>query len=119
MNNQIKKLNLVFAISIAVIIGLIMVSISRNIPYGTGAMLTIGIIQITMLVLIIFAYFTKFKILAILSRVVVIGWTVFAFTSALSSTNEDAWIFASIYVIAEVIAIICGIIRRKLLSKDS
>ena len=119
MTKQVKKINIVFAISVIVIIGLIVVSIIRNIPYGTGAMLTIGIIQTTMLALIIFAYFTKFRILAILSRLVVIGWTVFAFTNALSSTNEDAWMFGSLYVIAEAMAIVCGILRRKVLNESS
>jgi len=118
MNKQIKKINIVFAVSVAVITGLIVLSIIRNIPYGTGAMLTIGIIQTTMLALIILAYLIKFRILAILSRLVVVSWSIITVINSLSSTNEDAMIWASLYVIAEVTAIVCGILRRKVLSKN-
>lgn len=105
-----------FTISVTVIIGLIVLSIIRNIPFGVSAVFTIGIIQTSMLAVIIFAYFIKFRILAILGRLIVVSWSIFTVISSLTSTNEDAMIWASLYVIAEVTAIACGILRRKALS---
>jgi len=112
--NKLKKINLVFGVAVTVIIGLIGVSISRNSPYGIVAMVTIGLLQTTMLALIITAYFTKNRILAILCRLTVIAWTTFAVFSTMSSSNEDAWVFMSLYFIAEVTAIICGVLRSRL-----
>jgi len=106
--------NIIFVISILIFTGVGIVMVARNIPYGVGAVLLMSAINIFALTLLIVATNIQRKLWAVICRIVVIGWLIYAFIGASASTNEDAIIFATIYAITGVSAIVFGILRNKI-----
>ncbi|MCL2567904.1 MAG: hypothetical protein FWE12_00490 [Oscillospiraceae bacterium] len=111
--------NVIFVISMLIFTGIGAMMVVRNIPFGLAAVLLIGAINALVVILLLAAANGKKKWWAVICRIVVIGWLIYAFIGSSTSTNEDAILFATIYTIAGVVAIVFGVLRHKMHDKDS
>ena len=112
-------LNIMLSISMIIFTGLGIFMVVRNIPFGIAAMLVMAVINALAVILLILAATLKRKLWASICRMLIIGWLIYAFIGASSSANEDATLFAAIYAITGVSAIVFGILRHKTLKACS
>jgi len=92
-------------------VGIMMVV--RNIPNGLASVLVMVVINTLAVIFLIVATNTKRKLRAVVCAIIVICWIVYAFIGSIASPNEDATIFATIYAVTGVLAIVFGILRQK------
>ena len=112
MKNQ-KVLNIGLIIYAIYYIAMIVLVAFRNVPYGTGAVVTVVAMYLVALAALSVVVFQKRKWLSIASSVVFIGWLVFAFIQSTTSLNEDAVLLASIYTVLSLVALAFGWLRNK------
>jgi len=111
--------NVIFVISMLIFTGIGAMMVVRNIPFGLAAVLLMGAINVLVVLLLLAAANRKKKWWAVICRIVVIGWLIYAFIGASASANEDATLFATIYAIAGVVALVFGYLRHKAHDKDN
>jgi len=110
-------LNVIFIVSMLIVTGLGIMMVVRNIPYGIAAVFIMAAINALAVVLLFAAANIKKKLWAVVCRIVVVAWFIYAAIGAFASANEDAPIFATIYVVAGVLAVVFGILRQKIQNK--
>ena len=113
--------NIIFIISMLIYTGIaIEVIVVRNfLVSGIASGFAVTALYALSIACLIVAACTKKTLWAMFCRIVVIGWLAFVFITSFSSVNEDATIMAIILVIVALSAMVCGLLRHKVQSKDS
>ena len=115
MKNK-NLVNIILIISIAILIGLGILLVVRNIPFGIAAVIFTTVVIIIQITLLIASATLKRKLWAMVCRIVVVCMLLYmvivSFVSP--SENEDAIFFMTIHIIVSTLAIVFGIFRRKI-----
>jgi len=113
--------NIIFIISMLIYTGIaIEVIVVRNfLVSGFASGLTVAALYTLSIVFLLVAACIKKKLWATLCRIAVVGWLAFVFITSFSSANEDATIIAIILTISAVSAMVFGVLRHNVQSRDS
>lgn len=112
MKKNKTLINITLIILAIIYVVMVVIMVSRNIPYGTGAVISVIVMNILSLFFLVGSISKKKLWLKIVCSILFIAWIVFGFYASSSSANEDAMIVMAIYAIAGGLIILFGNLRN-------